>query len=344
MKSMKHIIPLAALLLAPLAYLHAADAPQTSPTHRVLFRQPELAGFGNRMYVQARVPSGDFAMISWQKSPFTPDGKFVPVGWDAGARTGLAVTGDRTPAQRGMRDAAGATTAQMSGDAVGAYLNSADLSGGGTDAQGRPLPGSSGFKMMVTPQIRFAPETAVRPFRAENGRLDLSLDLQIPVAKCAEKKGSLAYANPVLLLVDPQRGVKISYVVNLFSRRSTGNPLKVIQHIAHDGPTKSWMIQCKLVPGNSWVGMGKGSEVFQTAPWRGWRHFSCTLAHANVLAALKALREQEPETNCSMDPADYQLKSIHLNAEITFETAPAEMGWSMRRALLTLDERPVPQQ
>jgi hypothetical protein len=28
---------LTALLLAPLAYLHAADVPQTSPTHRVLF-------------------------------------------------------------------------------------------------------------------------------------------------------------------------------------------------------------------------------------------------------------------------------------------------------------------
>ncbi|MCY2994387.1 MAG: hypothetical protein NTY19_41945 [Planctomycetota bacterium] len=191
---MKHtFILLTALLLASLAALHGAEVPQTSPTHRVLFRQPELAGVGNRMYVQARVPSGEFAMVGWQKSPFTPDGKFLPVGWDAGAKTGLAVTGDRTLAQRGMRDVAGATTAQMSGDAVGVYLNSADLSGSGTDAQGRPLPGSGGFKMMVTPQIRFAPESAVRPFRAENGRLDLSLDLQVPVAECGEKKGSLAY-------------------------------------------------------------------------------------------------------------------------------------------------------
>ncbi len=142
----------------------------------------------------------------------------------------------------------------------------------------------------------------------------------------------------MLLLEDSQRGVKISYVVGMFSRRSTGNPRKVIQHIAHDGPTKRWMIQCNLVPGNSWVDMGKGSEVFQTAPWRGWRHFSCSVTHANVLAALKALEEQQPEAICSRAPAHYQLKSFHLNAEITFETAPAEMGWSMRRALLTLEE------
>ena len=109
------------LLFAPLAALHAAEAPPTGPTHRVLFRQPELAGFGDRMYVQARVPSGEFAMVGWQKSPFTTDGKFLPVGWDAGAKTGLAITGDRTLAQRGMRDVAGASTAQMSGDGVGAY-------------------------------------------------------------------------------------------------------------------------------------------------------------------------------------------------------------------------------
>jgi hypothetical protein len=336
--AVKGIIILTALLLAPRAALHAAEAPPIDSHPRLLFRQPVLEDFGNRMYVQARVPFGEFAMVSWQKSPFNPGGNFLPVRWDAGSKTGLLVTGDRTAAQRGMRDVEGATTAQMSGDAVGAYLNSADLSGSGIDAQGRPLPGSDGFKMMVTPQILFAPEAAASPFIGENGRLNLSLDLQIPVANCAEKKGSLAYVNPVLLLVDPQRGIKISYVVDLFSKRSTGNPRKVIQHIAHDGPTKSWMIQCKLVPGNSWVGMGKGSETFQTAPWSGWRHFSCTLTRANVLAALKALREQEPETNCSMDPADYQLKSFHLNAEITFETAPAEMGWSMRRALLTLEE------
>ena len=123
---------LTALLLAPLATLFAAEVPQATSTHRILFRQPEQAGFGDRMYVQARVPLGDFAMVGWQKSPYTPDGKFLPVGWDAGVKTGLAVTGDRTLAQRGMRDVAGATTAQMSGDAVGAYLNSADLSGCGS--------------------------------------------------------------------------------------------------------------------------------------------------------------------------------------------------------------------
>ena len=30
-------------------------------------------------------------MISWQKSPFTADGKFVPVDWDPGNKTGLSI-------------------------------------------------------------------------------------------------------------------------------------------------------------------------------------------------------------------------------------------------------------
>ncbi|MEN9574106.1 MAG: hypothetical protein RL514_1961 [Verrucomicrobiota bacterium] len=297
-----------------------------------------MAGFGERMFVQARVPLGEFVMVGWQKSPFTPEREFVPVGWDAGAKTGLAITGDRTLAQRGMSDVAGATTAQMSGDAVGAYLNSADLSGSGTDAQVRPLPESGGYKLMVTPQIKFAPKTAVYPFLAETGRLELSLDLQIPTAECGEKKGSIAYVNPVLVLVDPQSGIKISYSVGLFSRRSKAGPQKVTQHIAYDAPSKSWMIQCKLVPGNPLLDIGKDSEVSQTAPWCGWRHFSCSITRAHLLAALQALREQQPETNSSLDPADFQLSSFHLNAELTYETTLAELGWSMRRALLTLDE------
>ena len=83
-------------------------------------------------------------MISWQKSPFTADGKFVPVDWDPGEKTGLSIPDEqtRTKAQRGMRNAAGSTVCQMYGGTVGAYLNSADLSGKGIDAQGNPLPGS----------------------------------------------------------------------------------------------------------------------------------------------------------------------------------------------------------
>jgi hypothetical protein len=98
------------------------------------------------------------------------------------------------------------------------------------------------------------------------------------------------------------------------------------------------MIRDRLVPGASWLELAPGSASYQTAPWRGWRHFSWFVSHAHAAAALKAMRAQEPELKISTDPGDYQLTAFHLNAEIHFQTAPAELGWSMRRALITFEE------
>ena len=122
----------------------------------MLFSQPNVTNINGRVYVIERRPLGEWFMISWQKSDFTADGKFVPVDWDPGEKTGLSIPDERTRrlAQRGMRNVAGSTVCQMHGDTVGAYLNSADLSGKGADAQGNPLPGSDGYKQMITPSYR----------------------------------------------------------------------------------------------------------------------------------------------------------------------------------------------
>lgn len=298
----------------------------------VLFAQPEVRDIGDRFYVAERRPLGQWVMTSWQHSPFTAEGKFVPVGWDPGPKTGLSIAGPRRNAQRGMQDAAGTTTGQMHGPAVGAYLNSADLSVEGRNEQGRPLPGSGGYKMMITPQILFAPDSIIRPFRRRDSRLDLRLELQVPTAACAERKGSLAYVSAVLLLIDPQTRLRISYITGLFSKRSRMAPSTAIEHIAHDGPSRSWMIQCNVVRDHPWLDLHPHSASYQTAPWRGWRRFSWSIRREHVAAALAALRRQQPEAEASTDPADYQLRSFHLNAEIKYEAAPAEMGWSMRRA------------
>jgi hypothetical protein len=172
----------------------------------VVFSQPGVSDIGDRVYVIERRPLGEWFMISWQKSPFTADGKLVPVDWDPGNKTGLSIPDEhaRRIAQRGMRNAAGSTVCQMYGGTVGAYLNSADLSGKGVDANGNPLPGSDGYKQMITPSYMFRPEETINPWCSPDGRLQVSLDLQIPTAMCAERKGSLAYANPLLTLVDPR--------------------------------------------------------------------------------------------------------------------------------------------
>ena len=105
----------------------------------------------------------------------------------------------------------------MYGDTVGAYLNSADLSGKGIDAMGKSLCRDLiGYKQMVTPSYMFGPEEVIHPWRAPDSCLQVSLDLQIPTAVCAEKKGSLAYVNPLLTLVDPKTKLKISWGPMLF--------------------------------------------------------------------------------------------------------------------------------
>ncbi len=304
----------------------------------VLFSQPEVSEIGGRVYVIERRPLGEWFMISWQKSPFTPDGKFVPVDWDPGEKTGLSIpdVNARRRAQRGMRNAAGSTVCQMYGDAVGAYLNSADLSGDGVDAEGHPLPGSDGYKQMITPSYMFAPQETVNPWRTPGSRLEVSLDMQIPTAVCTEQKGSLAYVNPLIQLTDPNTKLRLSWGPMLFSKRSKGEHTKPLQHIAYDAPSRSWMIRDRLVPGASWLEMASGSASYQSAPWRGWRHFSWSVSRDHVTAALEAMRRQEPAVKLSADPGDYQLTWFHLNAETHFQSAPAELGWSMRNLRITL--------
>jgi len=299
---------------------------------QVLFSQPDVPDIGDRLLVIERQPTETWFMISWQRSPFTADGKFVSVDWDPGEKTGLSIPDEhaRRTAQRGMRNVPGSSVCQMYGDTVGAYLNSADLSGKGVDADGNPLPGSEGYKQMVTPSYKLNPKGDVRPWSAPDSVLRVSLDLQIPTAVCAERKGSLAYVNPLLTLVDPRTRLKISWGPMLFSRRSKGDHTRPLQNIAYDAPSKSWMIRDRLVPGASWLELPPGSAFYQTEPWRGWRHFSWSVSRAHMTAALKAMREQEPDKEISTDPGDYQLTAFHLNAETHFQSAPAELGWSMR--------------
>ena len=153
------------------------------------------------------------------------------------------------------------------------------------------------------------------------------------------KKGSLAYSNPLLTLVDPKTKLKISWGPMLFSQRSRGDATRPLQRIAYDAPSHSWMIRDRLVPGASWLELAPGSVSYQTAPWRGWRHFCWSVSRAHVAAALKTMREQEPELKISTDPGDYQLTAFHLNAETHFQTAPAELGWSMRNLRIVVISR-----
>ena len=312
---------LAALWMAPLVGWSAAE-----PV--VLYRQPALDGIAGHLFVQARKADGALHLVSWQKNPETKDGSFVPVDWNVGAKTGLKLTDRLLERQLGMANRPGATAAQVCGTAVGVYLNSDDLSRGGRDAAGQPLPGSDGYKLMVTPEVLFPLKPAHKPFASPQDRLIVSFDLQVPVAEDEQQAGSHTYVNPCLVFIDPQTKVKFSYIVVTFSK---GYRI-VKESIAYDGPSHSWMLHTYMSTNQQWVALEPGSAVFQSRPWLGWKHYAFSITQAHVQAALNAFRQRQPEVACSTHPADYVLQSFHLNAELKYQTAHAELGWSLRDA------------
>jgi hypothetical protein len=208
------------------------------------------------------------------------------------------------------------------------YLNSDDLSRDGLDADGHPLPGSGGYKMMVTPEIRFSRKQDIRPFADPRGGLEVSFDLQVPVVDDQKKAGSHSYVNPCLVFVDPKTKLKFSYIVVAFSY---GYRI-VKENIAFDEPSNSWMLHTYMAPGQQWVTLRPGSAEFSAQPWKGWKRYAYVITTANAQSALNAFKTQRPEIPCSTNPADYVLQSFHLNAEFNFRTARAELGWSMRDA------------
>ena len=298
----------------------------------ILFKQPPLDTMAGKLYVQARTPDGMFCLISWQKNPATTDGSFVPVGWNVGEKTGLEIADKLLERQAGMVNRQGGTAAQVCGTAVGAYLNSDDLSGGGRDTEGNPLPGSGGYKMMVTPEIRFSMKPALKPLVDPKASLVVAFDLQVPVALDQQKAGSHSYVNPCFVFVDPKTKLKFSYIIVTFS-----NGYRISKEsIAYDEPSHSWMLHTYMSTNQQWVVLEPGSEVFQSKPWKGWKHFSFSISPTQVRLALDAFRQHQPTLSCSTNPADYVLQSFHLNAELKYQSAHAELGWSMRDATISL--------
>jgi hypothetical protein len=256
---------------------------------------------------QTAPPKGAFELVLWQPNPFRPDGLLVPTGWDAGSQTGFTPPSPLN-AQLGFRSTGGTSTAQMEGDTVGAYLNSQDLPSS-----------TAGQKMMITPQFTFAPGLQPVPFTSSNSVLSGSMDLQIPTAV-----GKNAYVVLDLLFKDPN-GVRISYGVAIFHNGAT-HP---IVGSGYDAPSNSYMLNSPLGVDQRFVTKVQGSGSATGAPWLGWQHFEWSISQTQFAAALAHLAAQFPQNVQLTDPTKYVLAEIHLNAEIHFQSAPAELGWSM---------------
>jgi hypothetical protein len=294
----------------------ASDATATSGTGAtpatMLFEQPQEGGIAGQLVVPnasggSPVPEEVFALVLWQPNRFQSNGLLVPTGWDAGSRTGFTPANPST-AQLGFQDVAGSSAAQAQGDTVGAYLNSSDLP-----------PSSADQKMMITPEYRWVAGSEPVPFSSSQSSLSGSMDLQIPVAT-----GTDAYVVLDYLFTAPD-GKQISYGIKVFHNGSADNAVGT----SIDGPTGNYELNSPLGIIETYVTHGSDSAVNTGTPWSGWQHFDWSISQAQFAAALQFLNATYPGVFASLDPSQYMLSEVHLNAEFHTQGQPAQLGWSM---------------
>ena len=279
----------------------------------MLFQQPQEAGIAGSFFVppaaHSSPPTGIFTLILWQPNPNTSNGQLVPTTWDAGSQTGFTPPSPLTTMQLGFQNTPGTSTAQMYGTTVGAYLNSADLPGSPVNQ-----------KMMITPQYIFPTTNQPVPFASATSALNASMDLQIPTAV-----GDSTYVTADFLFVGPN-GVRISFGIKIFA--NTGVPDIVGGAYNTDG--NSYELNSPLASDQLFVTLAPDSASATGTPWLGWQHFGWSVTQAQFAAGLSYLAAKFPGTVQSMDPAQYVLAEVHLNAEFHFQPNPAELSWSMR--------------
>jgi hypothetical protein len=329
-RSFSVIAGAAAVIAGAVAVLATSFAvAQADSSSSTLFEQPSLDGVAGNFFVPPAVhkppPSGVFALILWQPNPNRPDGMLVPTAWGAGGKTGFYPSAPVEKHQAGFRDASATTTVQADGDTVGAYINSADLP-----------EGSHEYKMMITPEIIVPPSAQVQPYAQAGRAILVSLELQVPTAVDAHRDGSETYVNADLVFVDHSRGTKISYGCNLFfnghpHRRAGG-------HIRLDQDTQNMMINSVVGLDTAWLAAQPGSAVSQSEPWNGWKVFRFAITEKNFAQALDAFDQTNRSAKVSVKPGDYSFVQFHLNAELHFNNAPAELGWSMRHAKIVVED------
>jgi hypothetical protein len=294
-------------------------------TTTTLFEQPQETSITGNLVVPTaehiNPPVGTFALILWQPNPLT-NGGLVPTAWDASSLTGFAPSNPMSD-QLGFQNTPGTSTAQMDSDTVGAYINSKDVPNspvvpGGTGGGCGHVTTPPSQKMMIAPQYTWTSGAGPIPFASSTTVLNGSLDLQVPTAS------GEAYVVLDLLFEDPN-GVHISYGVRLFSNGTT-NP---VVGCGYNAPANSYKIDSPLGFDERFVSKAANSASDTGVPWLGLQHFEWSISQSQFAAALQFLAPQFPGDIQDVDPTQYMLTQVHLNAEINFYPGPADMGWSM---------------
>jgi hypothetical protein len=313
----------------------ATEADSDETYNRVVFEQPDLHGVEGTFHVpiaELSYPEDrEFNVVLWQPNPLRADGQLEPATWSVGDKTGFYPNGAKAFTQRSFRDDFGKTAVQIDGRTIGAYLNSSDFPNG-----------SDGYKLMIAPAYKPARKHQIYPFAEPRQAIENYMDLQVPVAKDSNRDGNFTYVTACFVFWDRKTETRISFSATLFHRAEGHVPPPTRKRMQEtevgpfDGPSKSFQIINPVYPGSPVMTVASASTLVQYAPWRGWRTFDFFITSANFTSALAALKHRAPNFAGSALASDYALIEWHLNAELTFSTGPAELGWSMHDAKLIL--------
>ena len=300
----------------------------------IIFRQPELSGIDGNFFVPPAdhhyPASKSFNVVLWQVNPYERSGHLVPSRWNIGTFTGFYPSQPIESHQASFRDTIGSSAVQIDSDTVGAYINSKDL-GSPENCQ----------KMMITPAFRLPVGSRTRPFASPFTMITTSLDLQVPTAVDQNIPGNYTYVSVTMEFKDVTTGIAISYGVALFHHGKADQSHPGREALGEvvgpfDLPTHSYQVGNPLRPGSSVVSPINGTELFQTLPWRDWKHFEFAVTSDNFAASLAAL-QKERGFPPGIVPADFEFVEWHLNAEVNCRAAPASLGWSERRIIVSVE-------
>jgi hypothetical protein len=313
----------------------ASASAQTTPSQQeIIFKQPTLNGIADNFHVplsEHKYPNDHpFNIILWQPNPNRPDGQLIPSSESVGDLTGFYPTQPLDKHQAAFRNGVDASAFQIEGDTVGVYISSSDLPNG-----------SPGNKMMITPAFMFPKKIYV--FERGDRSILCWLNLQVPTAQDLNRAGNYTYVLAEFVFEDWNTKTQISYGVGLFHHNSAQAPppptrqfLRLTEVGPYDAPSHSFQVGNRLALDSRVVTPLAGTTLFQTQTWTGWRLFNFAITRQNFKTALQSLRDKEPGFGGSDNPADYALMEWHLNAELTFASGPARLGWSLRRANLAV--------
>ena len=181
-----------------------------------------------------------------------------------------------------------------------------------------------------------------RPFaQGPNSLLHYSLMLQVPNVYVVGD--ARAHIGPSFTLEDTTTGQYFWFAPWSFNQGSGASNTYAEENISWDSATRSAIIGTLFQPGTNYISTDSSSAQSTNIPWSGWRWFSYSVSIPQISKAITDLNNAiapGPQSLCkdvdrnqglckpfSINPANYKLGQILVDAEIARPTGASDNGY-----------------